>query len=115
MNRRDFLKAAAITTGATAAAAGAIKSVVPEVRAGEPLPKTWDQVPVVDGNFQPYPPFEKWNGWRELSGEDWKRGGVGRTEVKVHEHILVHTICNNCEALCGLTACVDKETLTVRK
>jgi anaerobic selenocysteine-containing dehydrogenase len=114
LNRRDFLKAAAVTTGATAVTVGAVRSFIPEVKAGERL-ATFDKVPVVDGNFASYPPFEKWDGWRELSGDDWKRGGIGRHDVKVHEHVLVPTICNNCEAACGLTAWVDKETLTVRK
>jgi anaerobic selenocysteine-containing dehydrogenase len=115
VNRRDFLKAAAVTTGATAAAVGAIRSFIPEARAGQSLAATFDTVPVVDGNFASYPPFEKWNGWRELSGDDWKRGGIGRADIAVHEHVLVPTICNNCEAVCGLTAWVDKETLVVRK
>lgn len=115
LNRRDFLKAAAVTSGATAVAVGAVRSFIPEARAGQPLPATFDTVPVVDGNFASYPPFEKWGGWRELSGDDWKRGGIARADIKVHEHVLVPTICNNCEAACGLTAWVDKETLVVRK
>lgn len=115
VNRRDFLKAAAVTTGATAVAVGAIRSFIPEARAGQPLSATFDTVPVTNGNFASYPPVEKWGGWRELSGDDWKRGGIGRADIKVHEHVLVPTICNNCEAACGLTAWVDKETLVVRK
>ncbi len=115
LNRRDFIKAAAVTGGATAVAVGAVRSFIPEARAGQPLGKTFDTVPVVDGNFASYPPFEKWGGWRELSGDDWKRGGIGRADIKVHDHVLVPTICNNCEAVCGLTAWVDKETLVVRK
>lgn len=115
LKRRDFLKAAAVTGGVTVVAAGAVRSFIPEARAGEPLAATFDKVPVVKGNFAMYPPPEKWNGWRELSGDDWKRGGIARTDVKVHEHVLVPTICNNCEAACGLTAWVDKETMVVRK
>ncbi|MBL8913055.1 MAG: molybdopterin-dependent oxidoreductase [Archangium sp.] len=115
LKRRDFLKAAAVTGGVTVVTAGAVRSFIPEARAGEPLAATFDKVPVVKGNFAMYPPPEKWNGWRELSGDDWKRGGIARTDVKVHEHVLVPTICNNCEAACGLTAWVDKETMVVRK
>lgn len=114
MKRRDFLKAAAVTGSAAVVTAGAVKSFLPEARAGEPL-VGFDKVPVKDGNLERYPPFEKWGSWRELSGDDWKRGGIARTDVKVHEHILVPTVCNNCEAVCGLTAWVDKETLVVRK
>jgi anaerobic selenocysteine-containing dehydrogenase len=96
-------------------AVGAVRSFIPEVQAGQPIASSHDKLPIVDGNLSSYPPFEKWNGWRELSGDDWKRGGIARADVKVHEHVLVPTICNNCEAVCGLTAWVDKETLVVRK
>jgi anaerobic selenocysteine-containing dehydrogenase len=51
LNRRDFIKAAAVTGGATAVAVGAVRSFIPEARAGQPLGKTFDTVPVVDGNF----------------------------------------------------------------
>lgn len=115
MKRRDFLKAAAVAGGTVAVTAGAVRSVVPEVKAGTKLGTGFDQVPMVNGNLSAYPPTDKWGSWRELSGDDWKRGGTGRADVKVHEHILVPTICNNCEAVCGLTAWVDKETLVVRK
>lgn len=115
LKRRDFLKAAAVTTGAAAITVGAVRSFIPEARAGETLPDRFDKVPVTDGNFASYPPFEKWNGWRELDGDDWKRGGILRHDVKVHDFALVPTICSNCEAACGLTAWVDKETFVVRK
>lgn len=114
MNRRDFLKVAAAASGAVVTTAGAVRSFVPTLHAGEVVPG-FDTVPVVNGDFARFPPVEKWGSWRELSGDDWKRGGIARTDVKVHDHILVPTICNNCEAVCGLTAWVDKETLTVRK
>lgn len=114
MQRRDFLKAAAVTGGAVAVTAGAVRSFIPAARAGEKL-QGFDKVPVVNGDFAMYPPPEKWGSWRELSGDDWKRGGIGRADIKVHDHLLVPTICNNCEAVCGLTAWVDKETLVVRK
>jgi anaerobic selenocysteine-containing dehydrogenase len=114
MKRRDFLKAAAAASGAVVVTAGAVKTFIPEARAGEVLPG-FDKVPVKDGNFASYPPFEKWDSWRELSGDDWKRGGIARADIKVHEHVLVPTMCNNCEAACGLTAWVDKQTLVVRK
>ncbi|MFZ5445263.1 MAG: molybdopterin-dependent oxidoreductase [Myxococcota bacterium] len=114
MKRREFLKATAAATGTVVVTAGAVKSFIPRAEAGQAL-ATHDVVPVHDGNFAMYPPAEKWNGWRELSGDDWKRGGTARADVKVHEHVLVPTICNNCEAVCGLTAWVDKETMVVRK
>lgn len=114
MKRRDFLKAASLA-GAAVATVGAIRSFLPEARAGDSMADKFDKVPIKDGNLSAYPPFEKWGSWREMSGDDWKRGGLLRHDVKVHDHMLVPTICNNCEALCGLTAWVDKETLTVRK
>jgi anaerobic selenocysteine-containing dehydrogenase len=115
LNRRDFIKAAAATSGATVVAVGAIKSFIPAARAGEKLQSNFDKLPIINGNFNAYPPHEKWSGWREMDGDDWKRGGMLRHDVKVRDYMLVPTICNNCEAACGLTAWVDKETLTVRK
>lgn len=118
LNRRDFVKASAASAGALAALVGAVRSFIPRARAGDAIRATekgFDTLPVVDGNLSSYPPFERWNSWREMSGDDWKRGGIGRTQVAVHDHIIVPTICSNCEAVCGLTAWVDKETFTVRK
>ncbi|MEQ1568350.1 MAG: molybdopterin-dependent oxidoreductase [Myxococcota bacterium] len=116
MLRRDFLKAAAATTGATLVV-GAVRSFIPEgaEAAAAASSDRFDRIPVEHGNFAKYPPLEKWRGWRELDGDDWKRGGIGRAEIAVHDYQLVPTICNNCEAVCGLTAWVDKQTLTVRK
>jgi len=63
-----------------------------------------------------YPAFEEWDSFKELDGNDWKRGGVGRNGIKsednpngikVNDYMLVPTACNNCEASCGLTAWVD--------
>lgn len=113
--RREFLKAAALSAGAATLTVGAVRSFIPQARAGDVLAPKHDKLPVIDGNFSSYPPFEKWSSWREMSGNDWKRGGLLRHDVRVHDHMLVPTICNNCEAVCGLTAWVDKETLTVRK
>jgi len=118
LNRRDFVKATAATTGAFAALVGAVRSFIPQAKAGDKLKASggrFDKLEVVDGNFHAYPPLERWDSWRELSGDDWKRGGIGRAEIAVHDHILVPTICSNCETVCGLTAWVDKETLVVRK
>ncbi len=115
MYRRTFLKAAAIASGATAAVVGSVRTFVPRAHAGDKLSPKFDKLPIVDGNLNRYPPFEKWNSFKELSGDDWKRGGIGRADIKVHDYMLVPTICNNCEAVCGLTAWVDKETLTVKK
>jgi anaerobic selenocysteine-containing dehydrogenase len=116
ITRRNFLKASAFTVGGGVIATGVVKSFIPELTAGESAENlTFDTIPVKNGNFTAYPPFSKWNSWRELDGDDWKRGGIDRTDVKVNEYMLVPTVCNNCEASCGLTAWVDKETLTVRK
>jgi len=115
MHRRTFLKAAALTSGAAAAVVGSVRSFVPRAHAGDKLETKYDKLAIVDGNLHRYPPFEKWTSFKEMSGDDWKRGGIGRHDVKVHDYMLVPTICNNCEAVCGLTAWVDKETLTVKK
>jgi anaerobic selenocysteine-containing dehydrogenase len=114
MNRRDFFKVTGVGAGA-ALSVGAIRSFLPSLALGQRVPPRFDKLPVVNGNFSAYPPFERWHGWRELSGDDWKRGGIARHDVKVHDYVIVPTACNNCEAVCGLTAWIDKETLTVKK
>lgn len=114
LQRRDFLKAAALTTGGAIVATGAVKSFIPTLTAGEKL-TNFDRIPVANGDFAYYPPHDKWNGWREMDGDDWKNGGILRHDVKVHNYMIVPTACNNCEASCGLTAYVDKDTLEVKK
>lgn len=115
IHRRTFMKAAAVASGATAALVGSVRSFVPKARAGQAAPGSHDKLPVVDGNLHRYPPHEQWNSFKELDGHDWKKGGTLRHDVQVRDYMIVPTICSNCEALCGITAWVDKETLTVRK
>jgi anaerobic selenocysteine-containing dehydrogenase len=55
-----------------------------------------------------YPPIEKWDSWTEYDPAHWPR----RVE---REYMLVPTVCFNCEAACGLTAYLDRETLEIRK
>lgn len=114
IKRREFIKTSAIVAGGAVVATGAIKSFIPSLNAGEKI-SNFDKIPVANGNFAYYPPFDKWHGWKEMSGDDWKNGGIARHDVKVFDYVLVPTSCNNCEASCGLLAYVDKETLTVKK
>jgi len=58
--------------------------------------------------LQAYPPYERWDDWREYDAQQWPR----RVEKR---YLLVPTICFNCEAACGLLAWIDKDTLAVRK
>jgi anaerobic selenocysteine-containing dehydrogenase len=54
------------------------------------------------------PPYEQWDSWTEYDPRAWPR--------KVpREHVVVPTLCFNCEAGCGLLAFVDKETLNIRR
>ena len=55
-----------------------------------------------------YPPIERWDSWTEYDPTRWPEK-VGR------EYMIVPTVCFNCEAACGLTAYVDKETFEIRK
>ncbi|HET8980107.1 MAG TPA: molybdopterin-dependent oxidoreductase, partial [Solirubrobacteraceae bacterium] len=55
-----------------------------------------------------FPPPEQWDSWTEYDPAAWPR------KVK-REYMLVPTVCFNCEAACGLTAFVDKQTFEVRK
>ncbi len=55
-----------------------------------------------------FPPVEKWDDWHEYDVKQWPR----RIEKR---YMLVPTICFNCEAACGLTAWIDKDTMRIRK
>ncbi len=117
-SRRNFLKSSAIGVAGASVATGVFSTAVANEE-GEnskftSTPKTL--------NF--YPSQSEWDSYKELDGGDWKRGGVGRNGIQsvdnedgilVHDYTIVPTACSNCEAGCGLTAWVDKKTLTVRK
>jgi anaerobic selenocysteine-containing dehydrogenase len=117
-SRRNFLKSSAIGVAGASVAAGVFTNVVAEESKEESkftsTPKTLDF----------YPSQDEWDSFLELDGNDWKRGGIGRNGIEsednkdgitVHDYTIVPTVCSNCEAGCGLTAWVDKKTLTVRK
>lgn len=109
-SRRTFLKTSALTVAGAGIAKGIFESVVAtEANADTNFTST-------PKNLAFYPPLEEWDSYKELDGNDWKRGGVDRNGIesednpdgiKVNEYMLVPTICNNCEALCGLTAWVN--------
>ena len=117
-SRRKFLKGSAYSVAGATVAAGVFSNVVAEDLEPEtkftPTPSTLDF----------YPPVDEWDSFKELDGADWKRGGTGRNGVQsednpdgiqVNDYTIVPTACSNCEAGCGLTAWVDKKTLTVKK
>lgn len=114
ISRRNFLKATAFTAGAAITAKGVVNSFVPELHASEEQ-LSFDKMPVNDGNFTAYPPHKNWDSWKELDGDDWKRGGINRKNIHVREYMIVPTACSNCEASCGITGWVDKKTLEVVK
>jgi anaerobic selenocysteine-containing dehydrogenase len=114
-SRRNFLKGTAATVAGAAVAKGVFSTIVEtEAVATEGMHKA-------PTSLDFYPPLEKWDNFHELDGDDWKRGGTGRHPVgskngiKSHNYMIIPTACSNCEASCGLTAWVDKDTLTVRK
>ncbi len=116
--RRTFLKGAAFTVAGATLATGVFESVA-EASAQESVEFT-----NTPANLDFYPPLEEWDSFRELDGDDWKRGGIERHGVRskenpdgilVHDYTIVPSVCSNCEAGCGLTAWVDKKTMTVRK
>lgn len=59
-------------------------------------------------SLRAHPPADQWDSWTEYDPAAWPRK-VAR------EHLLVPTVCFNCEAACGLLAYVDKRTLEIRK
>ena len=117
-NRRSFLKGAAFTVAGVTLAKGVFTSdAVAESIHESKFTNTPDTL-----SF--YPPQEEWESFQELSGDDWKRGGIDRHGVAsednpdgivVHDYMIVPTACSNCEASCGLTAWIDKKTFTVKK
>ena len=111
LTRRTFLKGTAATIGGVALAKGVFeKTNTPAVAEQN------EEITFTPERLDYYPPFDKWNNWREPDGDYWKlKGGALRNGVKMINYMLVPTVCNNCEAACGLTAWVDKDNLVVKK
>jgi anaerobic selenocysteine-containing dehydrogenase len=117
-SRRTFLKGAAFTVAGAAIAKGVFTTdAIAESVHESKFTDTPDSI-----SF--YPSQDQWDGFQELSGQDWKRGGISRHGVqseenpdgiKVHDYAIVPSACSNCEAACGLTAWIDKKTFTVKK
>ncbi len=117
-SRRNFLKGTALTVAGASVAAGVFTSISAKDE------KENSKFTATPKSLDFYPPHSEWDSFKELDGDDWKRGGVERNGIeskdnpdgiKVHDYTIVPTICSNCEAGCGLTAWVDKKTLTVKK
>ncbi len=116
-SRRNFLKGSALAVGGIAVSKSIFSGISPELQAEGEFSTT-------PTNLNFYPPLDQWNDFKELDGEDWKRGGIDRkgiqseenpNGIKVNNFMIVPTACSNCEASCGLTAWIDKDTLTVKK
>jgi len=117
-NRRTFLKGAAFTVAGAAIAKNVMSTdVMAESLNESKFTNTPDSL-----SF--YPPLDQWEDFKELDGDDWKRGGIERHGVQsesnpdgiyVNDFTIVPTACSNCEASCGLTAWIDKKTFTVKK
>ncbi|MFT7859525.1 MAG: molybdopterin-dependent oxidoreductase [Sulfurimonas sp.] len=117
-SRRTFLKGAAFTVAGAAIAKGVFETnAIAESINESKFTNTPDSL-----SF--YPDHAEWDNFQELDGDDWKRGGIERQGVKseenpdgiqVNNYMLVPTVCSNCEAGCGLTAWVNKDTMTVNK
>ena len=117
-SRRTFLKGAAFSVAGAAIAKGVFTTdAIAESIEESKFTNTPDSL-----SF--YPPMEEWSDFKELDGDDWKRGGLDRKGVRsesnpdgieVNDYTIVPTACSNCEASCGLTAWIDKKTFTVKK
>ena len=117
-SRRTFLKGAAFTVAGVTMAKGVFTTdAIADSVSDSKFTNTPDSL-----SF--YPPMQEWDDFKELSGEDWKRGGIDRHGVKSEsnpdgieaiDYVIVPTACSNCEASCGLTAWIDKKTFTVKK
>ena len=111
-SRRMFLKGTAYTVAGATLAKGVFSTVIDTPAMAD----DFKSIPLSNGTPLHYPPLEEWDSFKELDGDDWKRGGTGRNGVeseensdgiKVNEFMLVPTACSNCEAACGLTAWVE--------
>ena len=117
-SRRTFLKGAAFTVAGAALVKGVFTAdAIADSVSESKFTNTPDSL-----SF--YPPMEEWADFKELDGDDWKRGGIDRHGVRseenpdgieVNDYTIVPTACSNCEASCGLTAWIDKKTFTVKK
>ncbi|MFA6197039.1 MAG: molybdopterin-dependent oxidoreductase [Sulfurimonas sp.] len=118
LSRRTFLKGAAFSVaGATIAKGVFTTDALAESVTQSKFTNTPDTL-----SF--YPPMEEWADFKELDGNDWKRGGINRKGVRsesnpdgieVNDYMIVPTACSNCEASCGITAWIDKKSFTVKK
>jgi anaerobic selenocysteine-containing dehydrogenase len=117
-SRRTFLKGAAFSVAGVAIAKGVFTA---DAKAESVSESKFTNTP---DSLSFYPPLDQWEDFQELSGKDWKRGGIGRHGVQskenpdgidVHNCMIVPTACSNCEASCGLTAWIDKDTFSVVK
>ncbi|MCD6190032.1 MAG: molybdopterin-dependent oxidoreductase [Sulfurimonas sp.] len=117
-SRRTFLKGAAFSVAGAAIAKGVFTT--------DALAESVEQSKFTNtpDSLSFYPPMEEWADFKELDGNDWKRGGIDRKGVRsednpdgieVNDYMIVPTACSNCEASCGLTAWIDKKTFTVKK
>ncbi|MDT8338848.1 MAG: molybdopterin-dependent oxidoreductase [Sulfurimonas sp.] len=117
-SRRTFLKGAAFTVAGASIAKGVFTAdAIADSVSDSKFTNTPDSL-----SF--YPPMSEWDDFKELDGDDWKRGGIDRHGVRsasnpdgieVNDYAIVPTACSNCEASCGLTAWIDKKTFTVKK
>ncbi len=117
-SRRTFLKGAAFTVAGAAIAKGVFTT---DAIADSVSESKFTDTP---DSLSFYPPLDQWDDFKELDGNDWKRGGISRKGVQseenpdgiyVNDFAIVPTACSNCEASCGLTAWIDKKTFTVKK
>jgi anaerobic selenocysteine-containing dehydrogenase len=111
LSRRNFIKGTAAAVGGVALTKGIFQKVDADNKVANNEALTFEPK-----HLDYYPPFEKWNSWKEPAGDYWKKeGGALRDGVKLIDYMIVPTVCNNCEAACGLTAWIDKESMVVRK
>ena len=74
-NRRTFLKGAAFTVAGATLATGVFETVA---EASKEVAAEFTNTPE---RLDFYPPLEEWDSFRELDGDDWKRGGIARKGV----------------------------------
>jgi len=73
-SRRTFLKGTTYAVAGVVAAKGVFTAL--EASNNETPADAFSKVPMVNGTPAHYPPHDQWDSFTELSGDDWKRGGI---------------------------------------
>jgi len=90
-SRRTFLKGTAYTVAGATVAKGVFSTIVDTPALAEDTKFT-----STPKNLSFYPDFQEWDSFKELDGQDWKRGGTARNGVASEENPMELKPLNIC-------------------